>query len=59
MIEDEHDNRIPVGCFIIGNKENIHTVMAGLRGWLLAVRCRVKGAADWIPSCASLWSAMM
>ena len=51
MMMDEHGNGVPVGWFIAG-REDMATVTAGLCGWVEAVRNRVKGAAEWKPSCA-------
>lgn len=50
IIIDEHGNGVPVGWAIVG-KEDIPTVTAALRGWVEALRSRVKGAAEWKPSC--------
>jgi hypothetical protein len=51
VVMDEHGNGVPVGFFLV-SKEDMTTVTAGLRGWVEAVRSRVKGAAEWKPSCA-------
>jgi hypothetical protein len=51
MVMDEHGNGVPVGWFL-SEREDITTVTAGLRAWVEALRRRVPGAAEWMPSSA-------